>query len=264
MPTTDSLDPQPRAELLWTAAIVALQAGDDAAALAACERLAPLLDGISDPYLRAVSQLATAWSSPITGDFEGALGRALDSLQQLRGQDEPFWTATAVATTGTLETIAGHYDDALRHLTEVRDMAAQFDSAWLAAWCRVQLGIVAVMQARFDDAWTLLDEGLSLSLLAHSNQVVTLSLFAFARLAFAEGNPERAAHLAGAAEGLRQRAGVRTWPMLRRLESDVVAELRQALGADRFEITFDAGSPLSQRDAVAEVRARSGAGARGS
>jgi hypothetical protein len=49
--------------------------------------------------------------------------------------------------------------------------------------------------------------------------------------------------------------------MLRGLESDLVAEIREALGKDRFEKAFSAGFPLSQRDAVAEVRARSRAGA---
>jgi predicted ATPase len=254
LPTADSLGPQPRAELLFTAAIVALEAGDDAAALAACERLAPVLDGISDPYLRAASQLAIAWSSPITGDFDGALRRALDSLRQLRSQDEPFWTALAVGTAGTLESGAGNYEDALGHLTEVRDLGVRFDNAFLAAWGRSQLGVVAVMQARLDDARALLDEGLSSSLVANSRQVMTLCLSAFARLAFAEVNPERAALLAGAAEGLCQRAGVRTWPTSRRLEAELVARIREALGEDRFEEVFGAGFRLSQRDAVAEVR----------
>ena len=41
----------------------ALEVGDDQMALAAGERLAPLLDGIEDPFLRAVSQLVMAWNS---------------------------------------------------------------------------------------------------------------------------------------------------------------------------------------------------------
>ena len=31
----------------------------------------------------------------------------------------------------------GRYDDALRHLTEARDLAERFDNAWLAAGSRV-------------------------------------------------------------------------------------------------------------------------------
>jgi len=90
------------------------------------------------------------------------------------------------------------------------------------------------------------DEGLSVSLAAHSIPLVTLCLSAFARLACADRNPERAAMLAGAAEGLRQRAGVRAWAMMRRSEAELVVQVRQALGMDRFDQVFTSGSRLIQ------------------
>lgn len=90
---------------------------------------------------------------------------------------------------------------------------------------------------------------------------MTLCLAAFAQLAFVAGDPERAALLAGAAEGLRRRAGLRTWPTLRRGEAELVAQVRQALGADRFEEVFAAGARLTQQQAVAAVQGQRGAGA---
>jgi len=87
---------------------------------------------------------------------------------------------------------------------------------------------------------------------------VTLCLAAFAHLAFAEGDPERAALLAGAAEGLRRRAGFSTWPMLRQGEAELAAQIRQALGDDRFGQAFAAGSRLSQQEAVAAIRDQPG------
>ena len=76
----------------------------------------------------------------------------------------------------------------------------------------------------------------------------------YAWLAFADGDPERAALLEGAAEGLRRRVGLRAWPHLRRAEADLVAQVRQRLGAARSDQVFAAGSGLSQRQAVAIVR----------
>jgi predicted ATPase len=260
LPAADSLGPRARAELLWTALVTALEVGDDATALSARERLGPLLVEIDDPYLRAVSQLAMAWTSTIVGDFDGALREASASMEELRGQDEPLWAAAAVGSLGGVETAVGRYDDALRHLREARDLAARFDIAWPAAWSQVQLGTLAVVRGRLDEAQALLDEALDLSLAVHDSRTVTLCLAAFAQLAFVAGAPERAALLAGAAEGLRRRAGLRAWPTLRRGEDEVVARVRQALGADRFEEVFAAGSRLSQREAVAAVRARRGAG----
>ncbi len=80
-----------------------------------------------------------------------------------------------------------------------------------------------------------MDEGLELSLAAHSTRSVTLCLTAFARLAFVEGDPQRAALLAGAVDGLRRRVGLRPWPLLRRDEAELVAQVREALGPDRFD-----------------------------
>ncbi len=65
LPTVDTLDLPARAELAWAAALLAVDVGDDAAASTGRQRLARLLDGISDPLLHAVAQLAMAWSLPI-------------------------------------------------------------------------------------------------------------------------------------------------------------------------------------------------------
>jgi tetratricopeptide (TPR) repeat protein len=260
LPAVGSFDLQAQAELAWTALATGVEVGDDQAALAARERLAPLLDGIGDPYLRGVSQLVMAWTSGIVGDFAGALQGALVSLEQLRGQDEPFWTALAAYTAGLAEMTVGRYDDALRHLTEMGDLAERLDNPWLAAVSRVYVGMLAVAQGRPQEARAPMDEGLELSLAAHSTRSVTLCLAAFARLAFVEGDPQRAALLAGAAEGLRRRVGLRAWPLLRRGEAELVAQVRQALGADRFDQPYAAGSRLSQQEAVAAVRDRRGAG----
>ncbi len=255
LPTTDALDPQAQAELLWTAAVTAVEVGDDPTALSARQRLAPLLETIQDPFLHAVSQLAMAWSTPVVGDLDGALREVSVSLRQLRGQDEPLWTAVALVSLGSVETAVGRYDDAQRHLTEARDLPERFDNAWLAAISRVDLGTLALVRGRLEEARTLLDEALGLSLAAHSTRSVTLCLAAFARWALVAGDPERAALVAGAAEGLRRRAGLRAWPMLRQGEAELVAQARQALGADHFDQAFATGTRLTQRDAVAAARA---------
>jgi predicted ATPase len=261
-----SLDSQARAELLWTATVLAGDMGDDPAALAARQGLGPLLEDIRDPFLHAVCQLALAWTAPIGGDFGGALREASASLTELGDQDEPLWTALAAFTAGSMETTTGRYDDASRHLSKARDLAEGFNGSWLTAACLVQLGILGVVQGRLDDAEGLLNEALSLSLASRSASFVALTLAAYARLEFAEGDPERAARLTGSAEGLRRRSGLRAWPMLRQGEAELVTQIRQALEPQRFDQAFSAGSRLSQREAVAAIldRGGSGAGARAS
>ncbi len=254
-PATVSLSPRARAELEWTALVVALDVGDDEAALAAHERLEPLLQQVQDPFLRAVSQLAAAWTSPIAGDFDGAIRSASAALDSLRGQEEPFWTAMTLGSLGSLEMFAGSEDDALPHLIEARELAGRFDHTWLASWTRTILGSLATMRGRLDEARVLLDDALGLSVAARSTANVTLCLVAFARWFLVEGEPGRAALALGAAEGLRGRVGLRAWPMLRRPQAELAEQIREALGSDRFDEIFGAGSRLSQREAVEAVRA---------
>jgi hypothetical protein len=125
---------------------------------------------------------------------------------------------------------------------------------------RVFLATLALVRGRPEEAKALLDEALGPSLAAHSTRGVTLCLAAFARWALVAGDPGRAALVAGAAEGLRRRAGLRAWPILRQGEAELVAQVRQALGTDRFAQVFAAGTRLSQREAVAAARDQRGAG----
>jgi tetratricopeptide (TPR) repeat protein len=256
LPAADSLDLEAQVELASTAAATALEVGDDEMALSAQQRLTPLLDLVEDPYLRAVSRLVASWAAGIAGDLDRALADVADSLEQVRAEGELFWTALAAYTSGLVETAVGRYDDALRHLTEMRELAEQLDNAWLGAVSRVYLGTLAVAQGRLAEARAPMDEGLELSLAAQSTRGVTLCLTAFARLAFVEGDPEGAALLAGTVDGLRRRVGLRPWPLLRRDEAELVAQVRETLGADRFEEPYVAGGKLSQQEAVAAVRGR--------
>jgi predicted ATPase len=255
LPTADSLAVQARAELLWTMAAIANEV-DDLETPAACMRLADLLDNIDDPFLHAVSQLMITSLSATSGDMDSVLRDATLALQQLRQLDEPFWTGVAASTVGVAEMIMGRFDDAYGHLNEVRVLGERTDNTRLIGWSRVQLGSLAVVQGRLDDARALLDEALELSLAAYTTRSMTLCLDAFALLALVEGDPEQAALIAGAAEGLRRRAALGVWPLLRRGEAELLAGIRAALGADRFDEMFTAGSRLNRTEAVAVVRDR--------
>jgi predicted ATPase len=256
LPAADSREPQAQAELLWTAAVTALEVvGEEQATLAAVgQRLESLLARIANPYLHAVSQLAMSGIAGVVGDLDGALRTELASLEELRGQDEPYWTTVAILTLGLWEMAMGRLEDALGHMREARALAGRFDHAGLSAWSQVQLGILAIVRGRPEEARALLDEGLELSLATHSTRDVTLCLTAFAQLAFVQVQGERAALLAGAAEGLRQRVGLRAWPLQQQGEAQMVAQIRQALGADRFDQAFAAGVRLNRQQAIAAVR----------
>jgi hypothetical protein len=87
-----------------------------------------------------------------------------------------------------------------------------------------------------------------------SIQSVTFSLVASAELALAQGNARQAASALGAADGLRQRAGLRLWPSKRRSEAELRARVSGNLGPQVFENVFATGSQLNRREAIALVR----------
>jgi len=250
----DSMPVNAQAELLWFALFNANEMGDDTAAQATGRRLAPLLAQIDDPQLLGVARLALAWISPITGDYDGAVRDALNALQLLRSHDEPYWAGVAGVTVSGLEIATGRYEDARRHLLEVRELADQSAYDWLAAWSRSQLAALDLASGQLDEARALLDDGLRLSLTTHDSRNVSLVLIEFARLALAARDPERAARLTAAADGLRERIGLRPWPMLRPRENELRAQIREALGPERFEQAVAAGAELSQPEAIAVAR----------
>lgn len=53
--------------------------------------------------------------------------------------------------------------------------------------------------------------------------------------------------------------GLQAWPMLRRGENELVTQIRDALGTDRFDEMFAAGSRLSRQQALAVAYDQDGA-----
>jgi tetratricopeptide (TPR) repeat protein len=136
----------------------------------------------------------------------------------------------------------------------MNDLAERFSDARLVAAAQLQLGSLALAQGRLDEASELLDKALDRNLAISNTRNVSVSLAAIAQLAFAQGDPERSALLGGAAEGVRRRAGLREWPTMRTGQAELAAQVRQTLGAERFNELSAAGARLSQREAAAAVK----------
>ena len=250
----DALENRAQAELLLIATATALEIGDDDSAQAAVEGIERLQGRTDDPYLRSVSRLAVSWILPIADDYEGALQAASTALDRLREQNEPFM-AWAALTVGLLEMTLGRHDAARGHLIEANQLGGQLGYKWLDSGARAQLASLAVRAGQLDEARAQLVESLDGSKETElSTQTVTFSLVAYAQLALAEGEVRRAAMALGAADGLRERAGLRAWPSMRRGEAELATHVAQQIDPEIFKDAFAAGSELNQVEAVALVR----------
>ena len=160
------------------------------------------LAGEAEPHLRGVGQ--AEWLDRLQAEA-GNLAAAVDwylshdraPLPHLFRALLPYWLLAseilgqARAWIGQLLPAAGSLDP-----------QARAELLWAAAATANQAGDGAAALA----ASQQLEPLLAVSLAAYSTQNVTLVLAAFAGLAFAEGDLERAALLAGAVDGLRRRA----------------------------------------------------------
>jgi predicted ATPase len=250
----DELDGRARAELSLVSAVTAVEVGDDDGALAAFEVIKGLEARIDDPYLECATQLAVSWILPIVDDFEGSLRAASTALAGLRQQSDPM-VAFAALTVGMLEMILGRHDAARAHLAEASEFGSQFDNNLLQSAARTGLVSIAVRANHFDEARALLAGSVAATEAAELSTIpVTFLLISYAQVALVEGDGRRAAMALGAVDGLRQRAGLRAWPLTRRAEAELSTRVTQAIDPKDYDDAFAAGSDFSHREAVALAR----------
>jgi predicted ATPase len=253
-PRTDSLDTHARAEVLFTWAVTAVEVGDDAAALAAIDAIEQFDGPVDDPHLQSALQLAIAWTLPIRDNFDGALEAAFDALDGFRRRDEPF-LAFAELTVGMLEMSLGRADRARPHLERVDVLGSRYGNNWLEASARTQLAALAVSAGDPDAARVLLDRSVDAIDATHlSTLTLTFALVTAAQLAWADGDPRRAATALGAAHGLRRRAGLTAWPLTRRREDQLITLVAEGSDSATYETAFAAGAELTARAALDLVR----------
>jgi hypothetical protein len=111
--------------------LIANEVGDDAAALAARRRLAPLPEKIQDPScMRYASWPGPGLRRP-PATSTAPCGRRRSARASSAARTSPFFTALAAYTAALGETALGRPDGALPHLRETRDLADRFVKAWL-------------------------------------------------------------------------------------------------------------------------------------
>jgi len=250
----DALDDRARAELSFVSVVTAVEVGDDGGALAEVTGLERLEGRVDDPSLKSAAQLAISWVRPIVDDLEDALQAVLTALDGFRRRNEPF-LGWAVFTAGLLELALGRHDAARGHLAEASALGGQLGNHWLGSSARTQLASLAVATGQLDEARALLRESVDARADAElSTQTLTFSLIAHAQLALAEEDSRQAAVALGAADGLRQRAGLRAWPSMRRSEAELRARVAGKLGPEVMEQVLTEGSRIDRPDAIALVR----------
>ena len=253
LPVIDRLPPDDRVAVLTASLVSAVEAGDVEAARTTCERIAPLLTEVDDPYLEALARLMMAWLHLLVHDAERAVPGLTTALEQMRPLDEPLWTALAAVALGTVETSLGDHGAAQRHITEGLRMTDRFDNPWLMTVTLAALAHSALARGVPEEARDLLEQALHLNLEGRSIHCLCMVLDHAAALSLDAGSTERAGLLVGAAQGLRRRAGLRAYASMRG-DGDLAAAVRAETGGELFEELVARGRRHSTTEAVALIR----------
>ena len=244
--------PVDRAKALQAAGRLARVQGDLEAARAVLEESLTLYRELQDQQGIAdvLHNLATAQQDP-------AVARALleESLVLHRDLGDVPGTATTFNVLGEVARLQRDYATARAHYAASLALLRELGDTWRTPMVLHNLGIVAHLQG--DHAAARAHQAEALALLQEvgtrglARELTAYALEGLAAAAGAEGRPERAVRLFGAADALREALGTPLHPAHRAELERGVAAARAALGEGAFAASWEAGRALSLEEAIA-------------
>jgi predicted ATPase/DNA-binding NarL/FixJ family response regulator/DNA-binding XRE family transcriptional regulator len=205
---------------------------------------------------RVSTQVALEWLGSIAGlrgDYAGAVVLLEESLAVARELGARLGIAYSLRYLGRVSCAQGRLEPARSMLQESLDLSRELGDRRGAAWSLHALGLVAQARADVAHALAYAKESLALRYQTGERSGMAECLEALAAIVGAHGQAAVAAHLFGAAEGLR--AAIRApLPRLDRLEhARQVRALRARLTGAAFASSWAEGSALPLEEVVAQA-----------
>ena len=187
------------------------------------------------------------------GEGDAETGRSLgeQAVALARRAADAFCLTIALASHGVVLLALERYDEARAALEESVARGRDCGDAWAVALPLRNLAIIAYRQRDYRTARTLLEESLKGLRAVGEKWFLSRSMETLAEVMTAAGEYERAAHLFGAAETLRDAVGASILAFYRADYERAIDMSRTALGQQRFESCWTAGRALSLDEAVA-------------
>src|SRR6266700_576638 len=174
--------------------------------------------------------------------------RAYETALEILSDNNRWGVAQVSYGMGTLARSRGDAEMAVRYYTDAMAIFRELDAWPEIARCQAGIGWIAVTSGDYDQAADSLAEALRLNQVGGQRLGIARGLEAFAALAAARQQPERAARLAGAACQLRETLGHGTG-IGPRIE-EVLEFARGLLGASAAAALFAEGRETTAEDAI--------------
>jgi predicted ATPase/DNA-binding CsgD family transcriptional regulator len=243
-------DPQQLSWVLWLTAEVARALGDVEHAAACLEEAVELRRATGMRLLEGVMLGLLGRVRFDQGRPREGQALSLQAFQILQGARSPRALQRVQQVLGMIALIGGDVPEARRLLEGAVANGRALGDGWGLLGCLTYLAMTLVTEGEFHRARLLLEESIELSRGEPDPLNACRYLGGFARLAAAQGQPERAVRLAGAAFALQSSASLVMPDSLNRYVQTWLSQARAALGSRASEV-WASGQRLSVEEATA-------------
>jgi predicted ATPase/DNA-binding CsgD family transcriptional regulator/Tfp pilus assembly protein PilF len=225
----------------------AARAGRTGDAVAYIDEAVAAAEAAGNDWEAGLTQATKAAIAVRQGKFKSAQ-RAYETALEVLADNNRWGVAQVEYGMGTLARTRGDAEVAVRYYTDAMEIFRELEAWPEIARCQAGIGWVAVISGDYGQAQESLAEALRLNQIGGQRLGIARGLEAFAALAAARQQPERAARLAGAACQLREFLGHGTG-IGPRIE-EVLEFARGRLGASAAAALFAEGREVTAEDAV--------------
>jgi tetratricopeptide (TPR) repeat protein len=173
---------------------------------------------------------------------EDLLVQAADTFREL---DDPWGLAFASLNLGGALLLHHRYADAIPHLEEALEHARAVKAEVFLSNALINLGWVHYWRGDLQASRARLREAVKHAAVPDNRESLGRALEALAAVSVAAGDPELAATLFGAAEGVRHSIGAGVWMTDRASHEQTASQLRTQLGETAYAAVLDRGRSLS-------------------
>ena len=236
-----------RLRALSSSGAVAFRVGDHDLAHARFSAALELARELQDELwiARLLSDVGTV--AAVREEWDAASEMLEESADHFRKLDVPSRLGTVLANLGHIAAMRGDYARAIEVTQEALTLEASHKQN--AAISTYNLGSHNLHAGNLEEARDWLERAIALTLELDFKEVMAYSLAAYVRLSLLDGDPVRAAHLAGIADKLLADAGIQLQPSEQALFDEAKAAAEQKLGDD-YTVTHNAAMTEPLEDAL--------------
>jgi predicted ATPase len=252
LPSASRLPSDAAALLLWARGMFRISAGELAESEPFLQRLVDLTAELGDSDLRAHALTGLGLATIDRRDHARELMD--EAIETFRRVGDRWGLAFALSARGQLALQSGDPAAATALHTEALAVTDAIDNDHLRAQVDDLLGLDAMAAGDLGGAWSRFADAAEVHGRLLDQEGSGYCLDGFASIAFAQGRPEVAARLIGAAAHAREVVGVAVWPAMQPLAQALVAAVRGALGDSAYEGATGEGAAMRTTDALSYAR----------